>query len=242
MRPLVSPLPSALPPVCPVMVAVIGPPGAGKSTVVSGLAEVDGTVVFRLREAVRAYPDVVGAIRSNPDPLAWIDGESVLRVLVEAFIVGRFPTGSGPVLLDNFPGTAPQLELLIEVAAAVGRRVALLELRAGASVVTARTLLRRVCPQCGPDAHHPAVAAVGEPQRSAGCGAVLVRRDSDTPLRHRLRLARYLDNASGILALAQGRRIPHLAIDADRPTALVHQTARSAVDWLTQTAMTPPIL
>jgi adenylate kinase family enzyme len=219
------------------MVAVIGPPGAGKSTVVSALASVEGTVVFRLREAVRAYADVVGAVASGADPLGWIDLGAVRRVLDEAFVAGRFPTGGGPVLLDNFPGTAAQLDLLIEVAAASGRRVALMELSAGSAVVTARTALRRVCPECGPDVHHPAVAAVGEPHRCAGCGAGLVRRDTDTPARHGLRLARYRDNAAEIVVQARRRQIPHVAIDADPMPVLVRHSAQCAVHWLSQTAM-----
>lgn len=237
MRPLVSESSLALSEMRGVMVAVIGPPGAGKSTVVSALARFEGAAVFRLREAVRTYADVASGVMPTTDPLGWVDLETVRRVLEVAFVVGRFPTGGGPVLLDNFPGTAAQLDVLIEVAATADRRVAAIELRADSAVVTARTAIRQVCPQCGPDRHYPAVAAVGEPHRCAGCGARLVRRDSDTPQRHALRLARYRSNAAEIVVQACRRQVPHVAIDAGRAPLLVRRSAQFALDRLNHVAM-----
>ncbi len=238
MSPLASESSRALSPMRGLMAAVIGPPGAGKSAVVHALAQVDGAVVFRLREAVRSYADVLGGVLASADPLGWVDLVAVGRVLDAAFIVGRFPTDDGPVLLDNFPGTAAQLDVLVDVATAAERRVVVLELRAGSAVVSARTAVRQVCPQCGPDEHHPATAAAGRPHRCAGCGAGLVRRDSDTPARHALRLARYRANAAEILERARRRQIPH--VDAGCAPVLVRRSACFALHRLSHITMVVP--
>ncbi|MGH3914007.1 MAG: AAA family ATPase, partial [Pseudonocardiaceae bacterium] len=104
------------------LVAVIGPPGAGKTTVVTALAKQRALPVFRLREAVIAYSDLLADLAPSTDPLGWVGVQAVHRILRVAFIDGRFDTGIGPVLLDNFPGTAHQLHRLAGVSAVIDRR------------------------------------------------------------------------------------------------------------------------
>jgi len=87
------------------LVAVIGPPGAGKTTVVTALAQPRRLPVFRLREAVIAYADRLIDLVPTTDPLGWVGVQAVDRILRASFIDGKFDTGIGPVLLDNFPGT-----------------------------------------------------------------------------------------------------------------------------------------
>jgi len=115
------------------LVAVLGPPGAGKTTVISALGQSRSLPVFRLREAVNAYSDLLADLAPSTDPLGWVGVQAVQRILRAAFIDGRFRIGVGPALLDNFPGTAHQLHRLADVAAVTGRRIAILELRADGS-------------------------------------------------------------------------------------------------------------
>lgn len=179
------------------LVAVIGPPGVGKTTVVTALAQLEGLPVFRLREAVIVCADHLADLSPGTDPLGWVGIQAVHRTLRAAFIDGRFETGVGPVLLDNFPGTDHQLHRLAEVAAVIGRRIAILELRADESTVSARVAARRICPTCSPDGHAPATFSATDDTRCARCNAQLTRRDSDNPSRHGLRLSRYRVNVAG---------------------------------------------
>lgn len=218
------------------LVAVIGPPGAGKTTVVGALAQSRRLPVFRLREAVVAYSDLLADLGPTTDPLGWVAVQAVERILRAAFVDGRFDVGIGPVLLDNFPGTAHQLHRLAEVTTVTGRRIAILELRADRSTVAVRVAARRICPTCDSDRHAPAVASATAPQCCARCGAQLARRHSDSPTRHALRLARYHANASEIITYAGDLRIPHVAILADQPSSVVHRLAQEAFTRLVNRA------
>jgi adenylate kinase family enzyme len=215
-----------------VLVAVIGPPGAGKSTVVRALAAEAGLPVFRLREAVRARPELLAGLAPSRDPLGWVGLEAVRRLLRATFVDGRFGLGRSAVLLDNFPGTAGQLALLTEIGEATRARAALLELRADTRTVVGRVRQRRVCRVCGPDLHAPAAAAADDPERCGSCRAVLTRRDTDLPRVHALRLARYAANRPEIADGADERGIAHLVVNADGPVSEVCRAAQHAVSRL----------
>lgn len=218
------------------LVAVIGPPGAGKTTVVTALAQSKGLPVFRLREAVIAYSDLLVNLPPSTDPLGWIGVQAVRRILRAAFLDGSIDAGVDAVLLDNFPGTAQQLYQLVEVAAIAGRHISILELRAEGSTVAVRVATRRICPVCSSDRHAPASVSVANPACCARCGALLARRDSDTPTRHALRLTRYRANVTEIIEYAEHLQIPHLAILADHPPHVVHRVTQQAFTRLTNPA------
>ncbi|HCT77027.1 MAG TPA: hypothetical protein DGT23_10645 [Micromonosporaceae bacterium] len=219
----------------PVLAAVIGPPGGGKSTVVAALAAIEHVRAFRLREVIRSQPHLLAGFTSSSDPLGWVSLEAVSRVLHAVFIEQGLACGASVVLLDNFPGAAGQLELLAEVAPLAGARLAVLEISAGMRTVVTRVAHRRVCLGCGPDPHTPAVPAVGNADLCGSCGATLSRRESDVPRLHGFRLARYSANLPEITELAVQRGIPHLTIDADQPLEQVLRLAWHALFQLTAT-------
>lgn len=219
----------------PLLLAVIGPPGAGKSTVVAALAT-PGVPVFRLRETVRAHAHLLVVPPPTRDRLGWVSPESVRRVLRAAFIDDRFGAGASLVLLDNFPGTAAQLDMLVEVAAPLCARVALLELVADAGTVIGRIRRRRICRSCGPDRHAPATPDAENPDRCGACGGALARRDTDVPHLHRLRLARYIANRPGIVERAAEHGIPRRALGADSSPFDVCQSARHALSKLIESS------
>ncbi|MGN9912670.1 AAA family ATPase [Phytohabitans sp. LJ34] len=219
-----------------VLVAVIGPPGVGKSTVVAALASAEGMPVFRLRETIRARPELLAGLGPSTDPLGWVSLEAVRWVLDATFVRGRFTFGAATVLLDNFPGTAGQLDLLAQTAQAAAARVALLELRADMATIVGRVEQRRVCLVCGPDPHAPAVAAADDARRCGSCRMVLARRDTDVPRLHGLRLARYAANQPEIAELAAECGIAHLSVNADATMSEVCQAAHHAVHRLTALA------
>jgi adenylate kinase family enzyme len=222
-----------------VLVAVIGPPGAGKSTVVRSLAAEVGLPVFRFREAVRARPELLAGLAPSRDPLGWVGLEAVRRVLRATFVDRRFGVGCSAVLLDNFPGTAQQLALLTEVGDAMHTRVTLVELTADPRTVMRRVAQRRVCLVCGPDPHTPAVPAADDPQRCRSCGAVLIRRDTDRPRLHAGRVARYTANRPEIAYSAAEHGIPHLVVNVDATVSEVCRAAHHAVARLIESTESP---
>ncbi|SCF25365.1 Adenylate kinase [Micromonospora marina] len=218
------------------MIAVIGPPGSGKTTVVTALAAHERVSVFRLREAVRRCPDLLAGLPPSTVPLGWVSDEAVVKVLRGMFLEHRFPTGDEPILLDNFPGTASQLRHLASIATSLGRRLSILELRATAATLAVRVAARRVCRRCGPDRHAPARPAASDPARCARCGGELKRRDTDNPHIHALRLARYQRNRPKIAAAATRLHIPHLVLHAGHCAPVVSRLARHLVAVLTDPA------
>lgn len=220
----------------PLLVSIIGPPGAGKSTVVAALSEAGAVPVFRLRESIRARPQLLAGLAPTSDPLGWVRPEAVRRVAHAVFVDDRFGFGASTALLDNFPSTADQLEMLADITASTGARLAVLELRADTRTVMARVSARQVCPSCGPDPHAPAIPAADDPHRCGSCAAPLVRRDTDAPRLHALRLARYAANRPEITGCAADRGIPHLTVNADATTPEVRRAARRALHRLTAPA------
>lgn len=223
------------PPRRPCLVAVIGPPGAGKSSVVAALREPGRCAVFRLRDAIRACPSLLAGLPVVPDPLGWVSIDAVRRVVDAAFVQDGIGADAEVVLLDNFPGTADQLLLISNVAVHIGATLAVLELVASAGIVRERVASRRVCQGCGPDDHAPADADPQDPGRCAACQTPRKLRDSDAPRVHRLRLERFYANRPAIAAHAAEHGISHLTINADAPLPDVSQAARRVLARLTAT-------
>jgi adenylate kinase family enzyme len=152
------------------------------------------------------------------------------------FVDDGFALGRSAVLLDNFPGTAAQLELLGETAALTSARVVLLELHTTTRTLMARVAERLVCLACGPDPHAPAIPAADDLERCVSCRMVLARRDSDVPSLHRLRLARYRANLPEIRDCAARHAIPHLIVNADAGLSKVCDAARKNLHNLIEAA------
>lgn len=207
------------------VVAVIGPPAAGKTTLTMRLADRPGWQVFRLREHV---PEVIlAATATSADRVGWIDDLTVTRALrgyVERVVADGAPH---TVLLDNFPGTGTQVQVLLSV---LGRLVPTcvvraVELVASHDVRESRVLGRRVCHECERDPIHdprmPAAASAEDPERCARCGGLLHPRRGDAPRLLALRTQRYEDEAVGIRATFEAVDIQVVQLDSDRPVEVL---------------------
>src|SRR6266404_3041939 len=95
------------------VIAVIGPPAVGKTTLTTRLGEESGCVVFRLREHVA--PEILAAAAANPDRVDWIDDVNVARALRTYIERINAAEGAHTVLLDNFPGSGSQVRLLLGI-------------------------------------------------------------------------------------------------------------------------------
>jgi len=209
------------------VIALVGPPAVGKSTVTASVAGALGAEVFRLR-------DFGGRFRHDhpylDDLFAPVDafgrfGDPAVEVLLTAAFGP--PDLTGRVLLENFPGSVAQLRLLSELAAEHGWIFRVVELAAPDTVVAARSNARRVCAVCEPDPrcdpHRPARGRPGDPEVCSDCGAGLQRRRCDEPDRFAARLHRFRTRLADLRAAAGACGVPHVVIDAaEKPAAVVH--------------------
>ncbi len=218
-----------------VLLALIGPPAAGKTTVSADLVHRLGATVFRLREfaihcrAERLFSDEAF---STHDELGWFSDTLVDALLRAAFLHGHFPATS-VVILENFPGTAEQLHLLDSVARIRGAQIGVIELAAPDQILHVRARRRRVCVTCEPDPlgdpHRPAIASAAKPTACRECGDALVRRRSDQPAILAARLQRYRQRSAAIRDSATALGLPYVRINATaEPAATVAAAAQVA--------------
>ena len=175
------------------IVVLLGAPGSGKGTVAGRLAASDSTCRHvssgdLLREAVKQR--TAAGVEADTYMKR---GELVPDALIAKMIRELMAGVRGPctLLLDGFPRTVAQAEILDEAIAQCGARLTVVVLLDVAdSVLVERIAGRRGCSKCGAGYH-----VVSIPPRNEGvcdvCGAGLVTRKDDTPETVKNRLAVY---------------------------------------------------
>ena len=225
--------------------ALLGPPAAGKTTITAAVCDGGGIAAFRLRDfalACRTYGWLPGDEFDRRDDLGWLTATTVASVLRVAFTERRFGR-YGPVIFDNFPGSADQLHLLHDISVACGARLGILELTADNTELCRRAIERRVCAQCEPDPlsdpHRPAHRSPDHPQQCMTCSGPLSQRPSDEPSVFRTRLDRYRARIPAIHAAAAALRLPLCQVDTQADARIVRQLAAAAVEVLGLTRLSP---
>jgi adenylate kinase len=204
------------------VIAVIGPPAVGKTTLIMRLGYVPGRQIFRLREHVPET--ILAATATSAERLGWIDDVTVTRALrgyIEAVVSDGGATRI--VLLDNFPGNDMQAQLLLSILnrSAPTCVVSVVELVADPATIQSRVRERRVCHRCERDPIHdprvPALPNPADPRRCARCNSVLQPRRGDAPRLLRARMQRYQRAAAGIREAFAAAGIEVVQIDSNRP-------------------------
>ena len=203
------------------IIAVIGPPAVGKTTLTTRLGEAPGCTVFRLREHVPQT--ALAAASANPDRVDWIDDLTVTRVLRAYF--GRVAADKSiySVVFDNFPGSALQVELLLGILGRLAPACGLtaVELHADERTRQQRVETRRVCHTCEHDPVHdprlPATPCSSDPWRCARCGGLLHPRRGDAPRLFTARTARFEAEAPAVRQALADADITIVTADAGRP-------------------------
>jgi len=181
------------------IVIFLGAPGSGKGTIASRLAEADATLRHvssgdLLRDAVK---------RQTP---AGVSAEGYMKrgELVPDVIIGQMigdyvsgMAGECTVLLDGFPRTVAQAEILDGVAGRCGAElVAVVLLEVADEIIVERIAGRRGCPKCGAGYHVKNI-----PPRAEGvcdiCGSGLVVRKDDN-----------IETVKNRLAVYKGQTVP----------------------------------
>jgi adenylate kinase len=203
------------------VVAVIGPPAAGKTTLTMQFGQLPGQDVFRLREHVPET--ILAATATSAERLGWIDDVTVaiaLRRYIESVID---EDSAYTLLLDNFPGSARQVGMLLSTVQKLAPSCAVhpVELVAAETTLNRRIGDRRVCHRCErdpiQDPRLPALADPADPQRCARCNNILHPRRGDAPRLLAARMQRFRQAAEGIRAAFAGFGITVVRLESNGP-------------------------
>jgi adenylate kinase len=191
------------------IVILLGAPGSGKGTVATRLVASDATLKHvssgdLLRDAVRrqtpAGREAEGFMKR---------GELVPDAIVAQMIADLMAGLSAEctLLLDGFPRTVVQAEVLDETATRCGAKIsAAVLLEVEDDVLFDRIAGRRACPKCGAGYH-----VTNIPPRKAGvcdaCGTDLIVRKDDNPETVRNRLDVYSRQTVPLIAFYEKRGV-----------------------------------
>jgi adenylate kinase len=211
---------------------LFGPPGAGKGTQGSMLAEARGLLKIStgdiLREAVRAGTPLGREAQKFMDAGELVP-DSVILGLVREAIEGA--AGSAGFIMDGFPRTIPQAEgvdlMLIELQQPIDT-VVVLEVEE--EKLVERISGRRSCSGCGAVYNIYTDPPKGDPNVCDRCGAALVQRADDARETVLRRLQVYKQQTAPILDYYGRHGVPVQPIDGDRPIETVLEDILRIVD------------
>ncbi|WP_305731523.1 adenylate kinase [Trichlorobacter ammonificans] len=199
---------------------LFGPPGAGKGTqaqfLVKQYAVPQISTGDMLRAAVKAETSLGLQAKAIMQRGGLVSDEIVLGMVEERLAQ---PDCSGGFVLDGFPRTIPQADMLHAVLSRMGRSIEhVLSLEVEPEELVHRLSGRRSCPACGRGYH-----VEYEPPQQAGmcdqCHVALVQRDDDREETVRNRLSVYEEQTHPLKAyyLAKGmlRQIPGIGSIAE---------------------------
>lgn len=215
------------------VVILLGPPGVGKGTQGSRLADERGWARIATGDLLRAARR--GGTELGAKAQRFMDaGQLVPDALIVELVreeLAALPVDRG-VVFDGFPRTVPQADALEAVLDTVGRTVdAVLLLEADDDVLVKRIAGRRSCPRCGKvyNVHF-------DPPRTQGvcdaCGAELVHRPDDEPETVRHRLEVYREQTEPLVGYYEAAGAPLASVSADGPPDEVWDGMREALSGL----------
>lgn len=207
-------------------VVMYGPPGAGKGTQASRLAQARGIPKIStgdiLRVAVEAQTELGRKAKVTMDAGELVDDDVMVGIVQER--VGRADTQSGFVL-DGFPRTVVQAVALDGI---LTNRddVTVIELAVPDDQLVRRLSRRRVCAACD------AIVSTGEgeaPTTCATCGGAMIQRSDDREEVVRERLKVYSKQTAPVLEFYRSRA-DFRSVNGSQTPDGVAAAVRTAID------------
>jgi adenylate kinase len=208
---------------------LFGPPGAGKGTQGTLLAERRGlrrlSTGDLLRDAVREGTPL-GLKAQGYMNAGELVPDDVILGLVRVMLQDGSPAG---VIFDGFPRTLPQAEALARLLSDIGQPLGLVVvLDIDDEALVRRLSGRRSCPNCGAVynvyTERPSVTDVCD-----RCGATLVHRSDDEEATVRRRLQVYHEQTAPLIAFYEKSGTPVLHVKGDRAVEAVHDDVLAAL-------------
>lgn len=209
---------------------VMGPPGAGKGTQASRLAENEGLCRISTGDLLRAAQQAGSELGRRAEGYMkageLVPDDVMLGIVGEA--LEREECARGAVF-DGFPRTVDQaagLDRLLERHGEKVEQVLLIEVPE--EELVRRLAGRRVCKNCG-KLYHISFGPSSQEGRCDQCGGELVQRPDDRPETIKRRLAVYREETRPVLEFYRGGT-GVTVIDGDRPIEAVAREIRDARD------------
>ncbi|MDR1997325.1 MAG: adenylate kinase [Candidatus Margulisbacteria bacterium] len=197
---------------------ILGAPGAGKGTLAAGLCPAlqikHISTGDLLREVIASGSALGQELNGYVSSGALVPDELIGRMIKDR--LGAEDCKAG-VLLDGFPRTIPQAEMLEEILAGLQRPLgAVFYLSVDLERVIRRLVSRVSCQQCGRPYH-----LVNLPPKASGvcddCGGQLIQREDDKEETIRKRYATFMEKTRPLIAFYQAKKLLVEVAASDNP-------------------------
>lgn len=209
---------------------LLGPPGAGKGTQATGIAEkyaiphISTGDIFRYN--IKNETELGREVKSYLDQGALVPDTLTVRIVKDRLNQADCANG---FLLDGFPRTIAQAEALDESLSEQNETLdAVINIDVQKEVLITRLSGRRVCKDCGETYH-----AVNKPPKQAGvcdvCGGPVIHRADDTEDTVRNRIFVYEEQTAPLIAYYEQKGLL-FTVDGTEPVHVVQEKIFSALD------------
>lgn len=209
---------------------LLGPPGAGKGTQATGIAEkysiphISTGDIFRFN--IKNETELGKEVKGYLDRGELVPDALTVRIVNDRLTQADCENG---FLLDGFPRTIAQAEALDEsLANSTEALDAVINIDVEKDMLISRLSGRRVCKDCGQTYH-----AVNHPPKVEGvcdvCGGPVIHRADDSEETVRNRIAVYEDQTAPLIAYYEKKDLL-LTVDGQEPVATVQEKIFRALD------------
>lgn len=209
---------------------LLGPPGAGKGTQATGIAEkyaiphISTGDIFRYN--IKNETELGREVKSYLDQGALVPDTLTVRIVKDRLNQADCANG---FLLDGFPRTIAQAEALDESLSEQNETLdAVINIDVQKEVLITRLSGRRVCKDCGETYH-----AVNKPPKQEGvcdvCGGPVIHRADDTEDTVRNRISVYEEQTAPLIAYYEQKGLL-FTVDGTERVHVVQEKIFSALD------------